>query len=42
MREYVVELEAVVPSLAAAPAEDQERRTDALLDALEAMAREGA
>ena len=42
MREYVVELEAVVPSLATASVEEQERRADTLLDTLEAMAEEGA
>lgn len=42
MKAYVVELEAVVPSLATVPVEEQERRTDALLDSLEDMAREGA
>lgn len=40
MREYVVQLEAVVPSLAATSVEDRQSRTDALLDTLETVARD--
>lgn len=38
MREYVVQLEAVVPGLAATSVEDRQGRTDALLDTLETVA----